>query len=174
MRPTVPIRALALAAALGLAGCSSAEMEASAKGGEGQPAPSFSQFSDVPVPEGAHMDVDRTLLLGQGENWVGRLVLNVRWNGSAALWDFYKSQMPKYGWQEIASVRATTSVMTWQRGSRVATIQIDDTTLGAEAMLTMTPAGGTASTGVPAPPAPEPPAPAAGNPEPPVSTEQLK
>jgi hypothetical protein len=131
---------LTLAAGLGLSACSTSPMSANS-GGDGTPsAASFSQFSDLPVPDKATMEVDQTLLLGNGENWTGRLVFS-SWTGHTAIYDFYRAQMPGFGWQEITSVRASISVQTWIRDTRVATIQIRDATLGTEVIITMAPAG---------------------------------
>jgi hypothetical protein len=127
-----------------LAGCSHS-VPPSTSGDSGTAAtPSFSQFTDIPVPDGARMDAERTLLLGQGDAWVGRLVLSVRWTSGPEMFDFYKTQMPAFKWQEISSVRSDISVMTWQRGDRIATIQIEETTLGlgTEVILTMGPVNG--------------------------------
>ena len=69
---------------------------------------------------------------------MGRLVYTT-WDSQATLYDFHKAEMPAFGWQEITSVRAAISVQTWQRGERIATVQIRDTTFGAEVILTMAP-----------------------------------
>jgi hypothetical protein len=130
---------LSVAAALVLAGCSTGT-SGSGDTNSGVAAPSFSQFTDIPVPEDAHMDRSKTLLLGQGDNWMGRLDYTLRWTNGPALFDFYKAQMSNYKWQEISSVRASISVMTYRRGDRIATVQIEDTTLGAEVIITMSPA----------------------------------
>ncbi len=132
---------LPLATALLLAACSSGS-SSSGDSSSGVAAPSFSQFSDIPVPEGARLDRHNTLLLGQGDNWMGRLDYTLRWSSAPELFDFYKAQMPNYKWQEISSVRAAISIMTYQRNGRIATVQIEDTTLGAEVIITMSPANG--------------------------------
>lgn len=131
---------LTLAAGLVLAGCSTSPLSPNAKSDGTVSSPSFSQFTDLPVPAKATMDVDQTLLLGNGESWTGRLVYT-SWTNASGLYDFYKSEMPGFGWQEITSVRASISVQTWIRDSRVCTIQIRDSTLGTEVIVTMAPAG---------------------------------
>jgi len=128
-----------------LAGCShsisSGSPSTSASGGTAA-TPTFGQFTDVPIPDGARMDADRSLLVGPADSWVGRLVFSVRWSNAPELFDFFKAKMPSYQWQEISSVRADISVMTWQRGDRIATIQIEETTFGAGVTLTMGPVAG--------------------------------
>ncbi len=125
-------------AALGLSACANG----SKGGAAATPTPSFAQFSDIPVPPKATMDVERSLLLGHGETWTGRLIYSSWSQNESQLYDLYHDDMPKFGWQEITSVRAAISIQTWQRGSRVCTIQFKDDAIGGEVILTMTPMGG--------------------------------
>ena len=135
-----------LIASLALASCAHS-ISSGQPGAAGTP--TFGQFTDVPIPDGARMDSSHTLLVGTADNWVGRLVFNVRFGSAPDLFDFYKSSLPKYQWQEISSTRSDISIMTWQRGGRVATIQIEETTFGVEVTINM----GQAAGGGGAPPA---------------------
>jgi hypothetical protein len=153
-----------------LAGCSHS-ISSGTPGGSGAGAsPTFGQFTDIPIYDGARMDADRSLLVGPADNWVGRLVYSVFHANAPDLFDFYKAKMPSYQWQEISSVRADISVMTWQRGDRIATIQIEETTLGASVTLTMGPVNGGGGTNQ----AGQPPAPAAAPPPADVTQQPLK
>jgi hypothetical protein len=103
--------------------------------------PSFAQFSDVPVPTGAKMDLQRSLVLGERDAWIGRLVMTVSANASRT-YDFYFSEMPRFSWSPITTVRAGTSILTYSRGSRIATIQISGRTLGgSDISMTVSPKG---------------------------------
>ena len=144
-----------LAVLIALGGCAHSISSGTTADSSGTPAaPTFGQFTDVPIPDGARMDAERSLLVGPGESWVGRLVFSVRWSNAPELFDFYKAQMPTYKWQEISSVRADISVMTWQRADRIATIQIEETTLGAAVTLTMGPVNSANPAATNQPPAP--------------------
>jgi len=102
----------------------------------------FGQFNDIPIPEGSTMDMDRTLILGAQERWIGRLSLSTS-QSAPATFDTFQSQMPKFGWTEVSAVRSETSVLTFSQGERVATIQIARTTFGgANVDITMTPRAG--------------------------------
>ncbi len=158
---------------MALSACSHSMVPSSTSDAGTAPTPSFNQFTDIPVPDGARMDADRTLLLGNGDNWVGRLVFSVRWSNAPDMFDFYKAEMPNYKWQEVSSVRAAISVMTYQRADRIATIQIEETTLGVEVILTMGPVNGQSSGGSSGSSASPPPA-AIAAPAPSVTTEPLK
>jgi hypothetical protein len=89
----------------------------------------FSQFSDVPIPAGATMDLERSLVLGERDSWVGRLVMTIG-NSSGKAYDFFFAEMPRFSWVPVTTVRAETSVLSYTRAGRVATIQIKKRTLG--------------------------------------------
>lgn len=111
--------------------------QAEARTGSDQP--TFGQFTDIPIPDGAEMDLDRTLLLGGREEWIGRLVLDTS-RSSSELFDLYRVEMPKFGWTEITSVRADVSILTYIRFGRVATVQIKPGRFrGAEVSVTVSP-----------------------------------
>lgn len=135
---------------LQLMGCSTQDLSASPTGENGQqPAPvaSFSQFSDIPVPAGASMDMERSLLLGAGEEWTGRLAYDTSTN-SARVFDLYKAEMPKFGWTELTVIRGDRSVMTYQRGQRIATVEVKSRTVyGSFVTVTVSPNASTSSGG---------------------------
>jgi len=108
------------------------------------------------MPGDAGIDVEKTLVFGAGENWIGRLVLNGS-SGAFDMFDFFKQKMPEFGWREITSVRSATSVLTYSRQSRIATIQIRGKSLGGSvSTITVSPRRqGATPAGVP--PGPEPP-----------------
>ena len=85
---------------------------------------SFAQFQDIPIPENSIMIVEKTLLLGEKDNWIGRLVITNP-NKPAKMFDFFKQKLSDYNWIEITSVRSTTSVLTYSLNKRVMTIQIE-------------------------------------------------
>lgn len=87
------------------------------------------------------MDLDRTLILGSNDAWIGRLVVRTP-NEAGKVYDFYLQEMPKFGWQLLTVVRAAQSLQTYRRGERVATVQIAPNTVnGAVINLTVSPQG---------------------------------
>ncbi len=111
---------------------------------DGQPQPlqpSFAQFQDIPIPGGAKMNMDRTLVLGAHEAWIGRLVIDSSVS-QAQMFDFFKQRTGEFGWREITSVRSATSVLTYSRDQRIMTIQIlTRPLLGTQVDITMSPSG---------------------------------
>jgi len=108
-------------------------------GATATPVASFAQFSDIPVPTGATMDMEHSLLLGAGNEWTGRLTYTTSTN-NARVFDLYKAEMPKFGWTELTVIRGDRSIMTYQQGARVATVQIQGGTIyGATVAVTVSP-----------------------------------
>ncbi len=110
-------------------------------------------FPDIPIPEGAKMIVDKTLVVGTN-NWFGQLALETS-NNPVAMFDYYRNRLPQFGWQEITSVRAPVSVLTFDRDDRILQMQIASSTLrGSEITITVSPRGtpsAPAGSGMPAP-----------------------
>ena len=86
-------------------------------------APSFSQFTDLPMPENSAMDLDNTWVLGSEENWTGRLVLATG-SSPIMMYDFYQGEMPKFGWAKVSTVRGSRITLVYDRENRVVTIHI--------------------------------------------------
>jgi len=126
-----------------LAGCSGRSLAPSSADVSNMPTEQgFGQFTDIPVPKGADMDAEHSLVLGAREAWVGRLVMSVS-DRPSTMYDFFARQMPGFGWRPVTSVRGDVSTMTFQRGDRVATIQLRPRSLwGSEVWLTMSPQHG--------------------------------
>ena len=100
---------------------------------------SFSQFQDIPIPIGAEMNLDRSVILGAPETWTGRLTLETNHN-PVKLFIFFKQSTPEFGWQEVTSIRSATSFLTYTQTTRVLTIQITSKTLrGSEVVMTVSP-----------------------------------
>ena len=101
----------------------------------------FTQFPDMPLPVKGDFDMERTMVFGGGDTWFGRLAL-LTTHSASNMFDFFKQQMPNFGWREITSVRAEISVLTYARQERVATIQIQERTIrGSEVLVTVSPGG---------------------------------
>ena len=98
----------------------------------------FRQFPDLPVPSGAQININETLVFGSNP-WFGQLALQTSSNADV-IFEFYRRTLPQHQWQEVTSVRAPTSVLTYVNGERMLSITIRDTTLGgAEVSLTVSP-----------------------------------
>jgi len=96
-------------------------------------------YADIPISANDQLAVDKSLLLNTGEQWIGRAVLKSKLSTVQAF-EYYLANMPSHGWISITAVQSETSVLTYEKGSRVATIQIDRGTLsGSNISVTVSP-----------------------------------
>jgi hypothetical protein len=132
--------ALCLALCLALGACGTS-LSPNQKDGVLPGEASFTQFKDIPVPSGASMNTERSLITGTQDAWIGRLVFT-SFSNSTEMFDFYKNNATGFNWEEMASVRSKVSVLTYTRAERVMTVQIQDRWLwGSEVEVTVTPRG---------------------------------
>lgn len=107
-----------------LAACRSAPLVPTAPGTTGSiTRSSFQPTTDIPIPNGARFDADASLVLSSKDYWTGRLVLDAD-QSISQIFAFYQQQMPQLNWKSVASVLSTTSVLTFIRKNRTATVQI--------------------------------------------------
>ncbi len=119
-----------------------------------------SQFSDLPIPNGAKVNVDKTLVVGT-QTWYGQLSLDTGHNADA-MFEFYSRELANYGWRRIAAVRAPTSILTYDRDERVLAIAITPSRVyGSEITITVSPRE-EAMPAMPGRPAPAPAGPTVG------------
>lgn len=89
----------------------------------------FTQFNDIPIPAEADLNLDNSLVLGTEDGWIGRIALDVGY-GMTEMYTFYEREMPKFGWEQLTTVRSRISTMTYRRGTRVATITLQSQIAG--------------------------------------------
>lgn len=99
----------------------------------------FSQFTDIPVPQKAEMDLARTSIVGREADWMGKIYFTTPYS-VGGVFDFYTYEMPKFGWKELTSVRGMQSVLVFVRGTRIALIQISPSPfIGSEVLFNVGP-----------------------------------
>ncbi len=78
------------------------------------------------LPAGYRIDTARSLILGGGETWTGRLSYTASGNADE-VFDFLRREMPHFGWVEINAVRSDINLLTFasEATNRIATIQVD-------------------------------------------------
>ena len=110
-------------------------------GPEGLPAEeaSFAKFNDLPMSASSKMNVGKSLIFGGDSEWFGRINLTVDLSAAEAF-DFYRYEMPNFGWKQITSIRSDVSLLTYTRATRVANIRITPARVrGAEVWITVSP-----------------------------------
>ena len=123
-----------------LTSCSGDLQQSAGPAGEPGSEVTFSQFSDIPIPGGADLDLDRTIIIGKNQaEWTGRLSFS-NWMSMTENYDFFISELPKFGWIEIAQVRSEIGILTYQSANRIMIIKIQDASFwGSEIVMIASP-----------------------------------
>ena len=97
-------------------------------------------FPGTPLPPGSKVKQDKSFIVGTGENWFGRLTLDIGRDTETAF-RYFSQTYPQNGWTLISSVRTAQSLLVFTKGERNLTIEIADGPffLPAEAVLTLSP-----------------------------------
>jgi hypothetical protein len=103
-------------------------------------APQARVADDFPVPSGSKVNTEETLVLGSGNNWTGRLSLVLSVDTQAAYVHF-RDQAKAFGWNLVSGSFGTTSILTFAKGQRSATVLILDRSglQSAKATITVSP-----------------------------------
>ncbi len=95
-------------------------------------------LGDMPLPRGARIVGDNTLILGGGADWTGRIAI-VTDLGWADTFAFYRDQYPAQGWALVSSLQARNSILVFIKGERTATVEITPASLlGTKSSVLMT------------------------------------
>ena len=95
--------------------------------------------NDIPIPQGAVLDNDRSLILGRGSNWTGRLVFRVN-RPTTSLFSLYQSEMPQFGWQSISVIQDEVGILQYVMANRFVTVRISGSGLrGSRVSILMAP-----------------------------------
>jgi hypothetical protein len=82
-------------------------------------------LGDMPLPAGARILGTDSLIIGRGDNWVGRVVLNGL-QTPTDIYAFFQSEYPKSGWTTVTAVKSKTSILVFTKGERTSTIEINE------------------------------------------------
>jgi hypothetical protein len=95
-------------------------------------------FNQMPLPKDARISPDKSLILGEGDNWAGRIELSSSMESLEAS-AFFITEYPKHNWQLISSTKAKLSILVFTSSSRTLTLEISEGgPLAAKSMIVMT------------------------------------
>ncbi len=86
-------------------------------------------LGDMPLPQGAKLNGTDSIIIGRGNEWVGRAAINAL-QGATDVYAFFQSEYPKSGWTTVTAVKAKTSILVFTKGDRTATVEIIDGSIG--------------------------------------------
>ena len=135
--------------ALGWAGCATSSNAPSVGvGTDGTVQNPLQLLGQLPLPPGTVVRAEQSLIIGAGDNWVGRVVLDVGRDLDAA-YRFFLETYPAQGWTVVSSVRGKNSFMVMTRQERTATFEMIDGGLMSGNVVSMTMAPRNATVMVP-------------------------
>ena len=95
-------------------------------------------FNQMPLPKDARISSDKSLILGEGDNWAGRIELSSSMESLEAC-AFFAREYPKNNWQLISSTKAKLSILVFTNSTRTLTLEITEGgPLAAKSMIVMT------------------------------------
>jgi hypothetical protein len=95
-------------------------------------------FNQMPLPKDARISPDKSLILGEGDNWAGRIEFSSSMEPLEAS-AFFTTEYPKHNWQLISSTKAKLSILVFTSSTRTLTLEITEGgPLAAKSMIVMT------------------------------------
>ena len=99
------------------------------KGPEGDPGSelNLAEFDDIPIPLNSKLDKEKSIIISRNKGWLGRLTFDTS-EKQITVFDFFRNELPKFGWKKLSEVSSDSSLLNYQNQSRIASIQISDNT----------------------------------------------
>jgi hypothetical protein len=137
---TTPRILLAASTALALLGCSSMGNVQMGNDSTVTEATAKQLAGDVPLPQGAVIKQQDSLVMGSGNTWMGRLNMSVA-GEPQGVFAWFRDSLPGAGWTLTSSSYSKLSLLTFTKAERVATVQMQAGNFGAnEVLITVAPA----------------------------------
>lgn len=98
----------------------------------------FAQFDDIPIPIGSSLNQEDSIIISKKQSWLGRLVIDSN-KKQLELFDFFRNELPKFGWKKLSEIRADYSLLNYVNENRIASIQIfSNTFVGSTVSISVT------------------------------------
>lgn len=127
--------ACAVAAAVVMGGCAS--VPSATPAGADKPASATEVVGTSALPPGAVFKSEQSLIIGAGDQWVGRVVADVGRDTDGAF-RFFLDTYPAQGWTLISSVRGRISLLVFTKQDRTATVELAEGGVLGSAQVTLT------------------------------------
>ena len=89
------------------------------------------------LPAGTKILYDQSLIIGSGDNWVGRVLLDMG-KDSMAAYTFFLEQYPQQGWTLLSAIRGKTSLLVFTKQDRSATVEMNESNMLSGTLVTLT------------------------------------
>ena len=82
-------------------------------------------LGDMPIPNGARINNENTMIIGRGVGWVGRVYLSGLQSPNE-IYGFFLTDFPKAGWTTVSATKAKTSIVVFTKEDRTCTIEVSE------------------------------------------------
>ena len=89
----------------------------------------LSEISDIPIPSKSIIDLEKTFILGKGDNWMGRLSL-INKKNVEEIYSFFLNEMAKFSYKEKSSIRSDVSTLIFENNKKAIFIKISKLNFG--------------------------------------------
>ena len=83
----------------------------------------LSEISDIPIPSKSIIDLEKTFIIGKGDDWMGRLSLITKKN-IEEIYSFFLNEMAKFSYKEKSSIRSDVSTLIFENNKKAIFIKI--------------------------------------------------
>lgn len=134
---TLKVSALALSFAVLMGACASSNDSPTGTPQEVQEIQT-QLLGDMPLPAASKIIGADSLIIGRGDNWVGRVVLSGV-QTPTDIYAFFQSEYPRAGWTTVSAVKSKTSILVFTKGDRTATVELNEGSMaGPKTLITIT------------------------------------
>ena len=93
------------------------------------------RIKDIPFIKETSIDIERSLILGEGKSWSGQILLNIP-EPKPAVFNFYAKNIDEFGWKEQTTIRGETSILNYVgENNRVIIISIRESRFNTSEVL---------------------------------------
>ena len=82
-------------------------------------------LGDMPLPAASKIIGSDSLIIGRGDNWVGRVLLSGV-QTPTDIYAFFQTEYPRAGWTTVSAVKSKTSILVFTKGDRTATVELNE------------------------------------------------
>ena len=83
----------------------------------------LSEISDIPIPSKSIIDLEKTFIIGKGDDWMGRLSL-INKKNIEEIYSFFLNEMAKFSYKEKSSIRSEVSTLIFENNKKAIFIKI--------------------------------------------------
>ena len=95
-------------------------------------------FNQMPLPKDARISPEKSMILGEGDNWAGRIELSSSMS-ILEVSSYFTAEYPKLNWVLISSTKSKTAVLVFANSSRTLTIEVSEgSALSSKSVIIMT------------------------------------